>query len=159
MLDGHEDSVTDDEHVDRVLKEAVVDHLEEEQAAALRLFDLHSEFLALSHFLDLNPHPLLLGDEHVVELLLLLDSVEVIDDDADEEVDDELAADDHEDDEVGDQEKVGVLFWLQVDASAVDAGVHDLSPSFSCHHFKEREHRIDGVVEVLILVHPPASLG
>ena len=121
MLDGHEDSVTDNEHVDQVLKQVVVDHLEEVQAATLRLFDLHSEFLALSHFLDLNPHPLLLSDEHVVELLLLLDSVEVIDNDADEKVDDELTTDNHEDDEVDDQDKIGVLFRLRADASIVNA--------------------------------------
>lgn len=65
-------------------------------ATSLRFNDLLTEFLGLSNLLDFNPAALVLSDEHVVKFLFLLNRLEVVDDDADEQVNDELAADDHE---------------------------------------------------------------
>ena len=64
----------------------------------------------------------------------------------------------HEDDEVEDVVLASILLWLLVNPSVVYARVHHLSPPFSGHHLKQCHHGIHGIVKVLILVDPTASL-
>ena len=96
------------------------------------------------------------GEEDIAELLLL-DFVEVVDDDADEEVEDELRADDH----VADEEERGVdlvvLLGLLVHTHRVHARPHHRQPALSRHHLEQSHHGRQDVVKVRSCVFPASA--
>ena len=102
MLQGHHEGVHEDEKSDCSLEVFVVHQSEEVPSCTRRLNYLLLELLSLPNSLNFDPASLMLSDEHVSELFLLLDVVEVVDDHSHEEVDDELGADYHEGNKVDD---------------------------------------------------------
>lgn len=136
----------------------MINHFEKIEPEADWLINFHFKFLSLANFLYLNPHALFLSYKHIVQFFLFFNSVEIIDNDSDEQIYYELTANNHEYYEVNDVAQTGVFSWLVSNASIIDSRVHHLSPAFSCHHFEESKHRINWVVKILVFIDPTTTL-
>lgn len=89
-----------------MLEDGTVDEFIERCTQTLRRLNLYLERFGLADLLNLYPATLLLCDEHIVKFFFLFNRLEVVNDNADEEVDNELTANDHEDDEECEHEQV-----------------------------------------------------
>jgi hypothetical protein len=78
----------------------------------------------------------------------------LVDDYTDKKVKHDYATDAHEDYEVGEQVEVGRALWLKIHAYYIDTIPHKVDPAFGGHRCKQCNHRVMGVVEVCLRVHP-----
>ena len=85
----------------------------------------------------------------VVVRVLVRDLVELVERHADEEVEEEVRADHHEEHPVEDPHLGVVAHGLHAEAARVDRREHDVDPALGRGELEEREHRREGVVEVL----------
>jgi hypothetical protein len=95
---------------------------------------------------DIAPFSLELSDL-VVHVQAFFLSVEDVDDNTDEHVQDEQGAGNHVDHDLD-----------SVDLSGVDSVPHDSNPAFSCHNVKQGDQALTDVIKVLVLVHPVSSV-
>jgi|TARA_B110001450_G_C17666418_1_gene499739 hypothetical protein len=106
---------------------------------------------------DIAPFSLELSDL-VVHVQAFFLSVEDVDDNTDEHVQDEQGAGNHVDHEEENLDWVIVLDLDSVDLSGVDSVPHDSNPAFSCHNVKQGDQALTDVIKVLVLVHPVSSV-
>ena len=112
--------------------------------------------LRQSNFLYSDPSSLLLSHEVISHFIFLLDFVEIVNNDANKEIDNELTTDNHECYKVEAHNKIVVLLGLHVKASGIYSIVHDTLPALSSHHLKKCHHSVEHVIKIRVLVHPGA---
>ena len=108
----------------------------------------------MANLLYLDPASLLLSHKHISELFFFLNSVEVINNNTHEKIDDKLTSHNHECNKVKAEPLVTVHLWFKVNASGVDTTVHHIYPAFSGCHLEKGIHGVDGVVEVGVFYFP-----